>query len=189
MNLWTKTCMQLQSRVSASTHARKDPNKRTKLHRYFTDWVVNNVFSNRFTNQRMHTQKPWDCVVYAVASNPPMIRAQAHSKTIIFKKQGASTKGSNSLPLLLPRLLLEPRIDERSQKHETWRRTPRPPNGLYVGFSYSTRLNPNEPDYMAFYSPRRPSGRACRARRLSRARTCDSSPDFTRPICMTPRTS
>ena len=104
MYLWTETCMQLQSPVSASTHARKDPNRLTKLHRYFTDWVVNNVFSNRFTNQRMHTQKPWDCVVYAVASNPPMIRAQAHSKTIIFKKQGASTKGSNSFPLLLPRL-------------------------------------------------------------------------------------
>ena len=52
----------------------------------------------------MHTQKPWDCVVYAVASNPPMIRAQAPSKTIICKKQGASTKASNSLPLLLHEL-------------------------------------------------------------------------------------
>jgi hypothetical protein len=96
--------MQLRSRVSASTHARKDPNRLTKFHRFFTDWVVNNAFSNRFINQRMHSQKPWDRVVYAVASNPLMIRAQAPSKTIICKKQGASTKASDSLPLLLPRL-------------------------------------------------------------------------------------
>ena len=37
--------------------------------------------------------------------------------------------------------MLEPRIDGRSEQHETWRQMPRSTNGLYVGFSYSLRLN------------------------------------------------